>query len=91
MDDTMKRSERFYDKSRRTLLQALLLLSASVAGCVWSVALITPLPSGGMLAAALGVTGLAYAGAQVREAYRLARLARKEERWEWERSIRPRI
>ena len=87
----MKRSERYLYQSRRKLMQAFLLLSVAIAGCVWSVALVDPLPSGGVLAAAIGVTGLFYAGALVREACRLAYMARREARWEWERSIRPRI
>ena len=87
----MKRSERYVMQARRQALLALMVFSVSVAGCVWSVALVDPLPSGGMLAAAIGVTGLCYAAAMLREAVRLLRLSGREARWEWQASIRPKL
>lgn len=87
----MKRSERFFHKAKRKALWCAAILSASCAGCVWLVALIDPLPSGGMPAAALGAAGLFFAAMMAREAAHYLRLAKREERWEWEREIRPRL
>lgn len=87
----MKRSERFRQEACRAAMWAAMIFTASVAGCAWSVALLEPLPSGGMLAAAIGVAGLGYAGCMVREAVRLLRLSGKEARWEWQASIRPKL
>jgi hypothetical protein len=87
----MKRSERFLSRARRNALSAAAILSASVAGCVWSVALVDPLPSGGMLAAAISAAGLCAAAAYARECAHNLRMAGKESRYEYERSIRPRI
>jgi hypothetical protein len=87
----MKRSERYLHQARRCALWASLTITASAAACIWSVALVGDMPSGGMLAAALGVPGVFFSGCLLREAARLLRLAGKESRWEYEREIRPRI
>ena len=87
----MKRSERFLFRARRNALSAAAILSASVAGCVWSVALVDPLPSGGMLAAAIGAAGLCAAAAYVRECAHNLRHANREAQYEHQRSIRPRL
>lgn len=87
----MKRSERFRHDAIRAAWLAALILSACVAGCVWSVALVEPLPSGGVIAAVIGVTGLGYAGVRLREAARLMRLSEREAQWEAAALIRPRL
>jgi hypothetical protein len=87
----MKRSERFYVRARRTLLWAMAILSAVFAGCVWSVRVMQETPSGGVACFFISLAGLFLFTGLLREALRLARLARNEERWEYRREVRPRL
>lgn len=87
----MKRSERLKRDSRHKALMAAMIFCVCIAGCVWSVALIDPLPSGGMLAAAAGAAGLSLAARMWRDALRTARLGRIEKEWEYSREVRPRL
>lgn len=84
----MKRSDRFYQKARRAALWACAILSASVAGCVWSVRVMQESMGLGFPCGLIALTGLFFFGGMIREAVRLARIANNEARWEWERSIR---
>jgi hypothetical protein len=86
----MKRSERFQARARRAALWAVAILSGTLCGGVWAVAAIDPLPSGGMLAAAVAMAGLWASGALARECAWLTRQAGREARWEQERETRPR-
>ena len=87
----MKRSERCLLAARREALWASLVLSATVAGCVWSVAAMLPNPAGGPLAAAIAAAGLLAAGMHLREFMFWLRQSAKEEQWERRREIRPRV
>lgn len=87
----MKRSERFLMMARREALWASLILSATVAGCVWSVAAMLPSLAGGPLAAAIAAAGLCAAGMHLRECMFCLRQSAKEEQWERRREIRPRV
>ena len=87
----MKRSERFYFRARRAVLWAMTSLAATAAGCVWSVRVWQEFAAGGFACFLLSLAGLLLAHGLLREAVRLARIARNEEHWEFRREVRPRL
>lgn len=87
----MKRSERFFHEAKREALLAVMFSVMCVAGCVWSVRVGMSVPAGGLATFALSLTALFPAAACARECSRLLNLAKREEQYELQRSIRPRI
>lgn len=87
----MKRSERFLMRARRTLLWAMAVFCACLAGCVWSVAAPLPEASGGVLAGVIAAAGLYACGTMLREAWRLWLMSEREALWELRREVRPRL
>lgn len=94
----MKRSAKLSSLSRQTLCQALVSLALSVAIVCWvPMAVLSgdshpgmPVPVAvGALALALCALTTGYV--LLLESLRLARMAKSEARYEWERSIRPRL
>ena len=87
----MKRSDRFARKARHGAMMAAMIFSGTGCVGIWSVRVGMDSASGGALGFLLALTGLFWGASMLREAFRHARLARNEQRWEWEREVRPRI
>lgn len=95
----MKRSAKLSSLSRQTLCQALVSLALSVAIVCWvPMAVLSgdSHPGGMSVPVAVGALALALCALTtgyvlLLESLRLARMAKSEARYEWERSIRPRL
>lgn len=87
----MKRSERLHNLSLDHGLMAATIFCLSLAIGAWSAGVWITSPAGGLALMVLALAGLFSAALLGIEARRLARLARTEARWEWEREVRPRL
>ena len=96
-DEPMKRSEKLFRKSSRAGWTSVILCMAGIAmGCWAPVPALSgdDMPAGVAIAVGAGVLAVAAlvcAASFAMESLRLARMAWTETKWEWERSVRPRI
>lgn len=87
----MKKSEKLQTQAVNELLKSFATFAASVAVGVWSVSAFYCNTAGGLLVAVIALAGLAASFSMAGKGVHLLRLSDREDRYEMERAVRPRL
>jgi hypothetical protein len=90
----MKRSERFMQQARRQYGMAAMVFSGAAAAACWAPMGLLCGGGGAWVswgAGTVSLLGLIVGASMAAEGLRLQRLGHVEQRWEWEREVRPRL